>query len=119
MLTIFKRELTSYFTQPTAYAIVIVFGFLSSLLAFTLWQFWNVSDASLNGSFFVYHPLLLMILVPAVSMRQWADEHYTGTIELLGTFPIKLGSAIIGKFLASAVVWALSLIHISEPTRPY
>jgi ABC-type transport system involved in multi-copper enzyme maturation permease subunit len=42
MLTIFKRELTSYFTQPTAYAIVIVFGFLSSLLAFTLGQFWNV-----------------------------------------------------------------------------
>ncbi|MDB4429153.1 ABC transporter permease, partial [bacterium] len=109
MLTIFKRELTSYFTQPTAYAIVIVFGFLSSLLAFTLGQFWNVADASLNGSFFVYHPLLLMILVPAVSMRQWADEHYTGTIELLGTFPIKLGSAIIGKFLASAVVWALAL----------
>ena len=56
MLTIFKRELTSYFTQPTAYAIVIVFGFLSSLLAFTLGQFWNVADASLNGSFFVYHP---------------------------------------------------------------
>ena len=109
MLTIFKRELTSYFTQPTAYAIVIVFGFLSSLLAFTLGQLCNVADASLNGSFFVYHPLLLMILVPAVSMRQWADEHYTGTIELLGTFPIKLGSAIIGKFLASAVVWALAL----------
>lgn len=107
--TIFKRELTSYFTQPTAYAIVIVFGFLSSLLAFTLGNFWNIADASLHGSFFVYHPLLLMILVPAVSMRQWADEHYTGTIELLGTFPVRLGSAIIGKFLASAVVWALAL----------
>lgn len=108
--TIFKRELSSYFTQPTAYAIVIIFGFLSILLTFTIGNFWGIGDASLHGSFFRYHPLLLMILVPAVSMRQWADEHYTGTIELLGTFPIKLGSAIIGKFLASAFVWALALL---------
>ena len=108
-LTIFKRELTSYFTQPTAYAIVIIFGFLSILLTFTIGNFWAIGDASLHGSFFRFHPLLLMILVPAVSMRQWSDEHSTGTIELLGTFPIKLRSAIWGKFLASALVWALAL----------
>ncbi|MEJ6719911.1 MAG: ABC-2 type transport system permease protein [Akkermansiaceae bacterium] len=108
-LTIFKRELTSYFTQPTAYAIVIIFGFLSILLAFTIGNFWAIDDASLHGSFFRSIPLLLMILVPAVSMRQWSDEHYTGTIELLGTFPINLRSAIWGKFLASAMVWALAL----------
>lgn len=108
-LTIFKRELTSYFTQPTAYAIVVIFGLLSTLLAFTIGNFWGIGDASLHGSFFRYHPLLLMILVPAVSMRQWANEHYTGTIELLGTYPVRLGSAIIGKFLASAVIWALAL----------
>ena len=108
--TIFKRELTSYFTQPTAYAIVVIFGFLSTLLAFTLGNFWAIGDASLYGSFFRFHPLLLMILVPAVSMRQWSDEHSTGTIELLGTFPIKLRSAILGKFLASAFVWFVALL---------
>lgn len=108
-LTIFKRELSSYFTQPTAYAIVIIFGFLSTLLAFTIGNFWAIGDASLHGSFFRFHPLLLMILVPAVSMRQWSDEHYTGTIELLGTYPVNLQSAIWGKFLASALVWALAL----------
>lgn len=108
--TIFKRELTSYFTQPTAYAIVVIFGFLSTLLAFTLGNFWAINDASLYGSFFRFHPLLLMILVPAVSMRQWADEHSSGTIELLGTFPIKLRSAILGKFFASALVWLVALV---------
>jgi len=123
--TIFKRELTSYFTQPTAYAIVIIFGVLSTLLAFTIGNFWGIADASLSGSFFRFHPLLLMILVPAVSMRQWANEHSTGTIELLGTFPAKLRSAIWGKFLASAVIWALALAltcpmvwavnHLGEP----
>jgi len=108
--TIFKRELTSYFTQPTAYAIVVIFGFLSTLLAFTLGNFWGIGDASLYGSFFRFHPLLLMILVPAVSMRQWSDEHSTGTIELLGTFPIKLRSAILGKFFASALIWFVALL---------
>jgi len=107
--TIFKRELTSYFTQPTAYAIVVIFGFLSTLLAFTLGNFWAIGDASLHSSFFPYHPLLLMILVPAVSMRQWSDEHATGTIELLGTWPIKIRSAILGKYFASATVWLIAL----------
>lgn len=107
--TIFKRELTSYFTQPTAYAIVVIFGFLSTLLAFTIGNFWPINDASLYGSFFPYHSLLMMILVPAVSMRQWSDEHSSGTIELLGTWPINIRSAILGKYFASAVVWALAL----------
>lgn len=110
MITIFKRELNSYFTQPTAYAIVIVFSLLSILFAFTQGRFWDYGDASLHSTFFAFHPLILMVLVPAVSMRQWADEHYTGTIELLGTFPVKMGSAIIGKYLAASVIWALALV---------
>ena len=114
--TIFKRELTSYFTQPTAYAIVVIFGFLSTLLAFTLGNFWGIGDASLYGSFFRFHPLLLMILVPAVSMRQWSDEHATGTIELLGTFPIKLRSAILGKFLVCCTFLAITTL-VSAFTR--
>jgi len=49
--TIFKRELVSYFTQPTAYAIVIIFGLLSTFFAFTFGGFWFVGDASLHASF--------------------------------------------------------------------
>lgn len=107
--TIFKRELGSYFSQPTAYAIIIIFSLLSIGLTFTFGRFWDYQDASLNYSFFFWHPLLFMILAPAVSMRLWSDEHRQGTIELLGTMPVKMGSAIVGKFLASALVWALAL----------
>ena len=107
--TIFKRELTSYFTQLTAYAVIVIFGLLSVGLAFTFGSFWRYEDASLSYSFFWWHPLLLMILAPAVTMRLWSDEHRTGTIELLGTMPVSMGSAILGKFFASAFVWLLAL----------
>ena len=108
--TIFKRELSSYFSQPTAYAIIVIFNLLSIGLMFTFGRFWDFQDASLNYSFFWWHPLLLMILAPAVSMRMWADEHRSGTIELLGTMPLSMRSAILGKFFAAAVVWLLALL---------
>jgi len=53
--------------------------------------------------------LIFVLLAPAVGMKLWADEQRTGTIELLGTFPITTGSAIIGKFLAAATVWLIAL----------
>lgn len=108
--TIFKREFSSYFSQPTAYAIIVIFSLLSIGLTFTFGRFWDFQDASLNHSFFWWHPLLFMILAPAVSMRMWADEHRSGTIELLGTMPVSLRSAILGKFLAAATVWAIALL---------
>jgi ABC-2 type transport system permease protein len=51
-----------------------------------------------------------MILAPAVSMRLWSDEHRSGTIELLGTLPVTMRSAILGKFFAAALVWLLALV---------
>ena len=77
--TIFKRELTSYFTQLTAYAVIVIFGLLSIGLAFTFGSFWRYEDASLSYSFFWWHPLLLMILAPAVTMRLWSDEQASDT----------------------------------------
>lgn len=51
-----------------------------------------------------------MLLAPAVGMRLWADEQRSGTIELLGTFPLSMWSAICGKFLAAATVWLVAFI---------
>lgn len=107
--TIFKRELVSYFTHPIAYAVIVVFLLLSMLFAFTLGSFLDTRDASLTYSFFVWLPLLLMVLVPAVGMRLWTDEQRNGTIELLGTFPVSTWSIIFGKFLAAAMVWLVAL----------
>jgi ABC-2 type transport system permease protein len=108
--TIFKRELTSYFAQPTAYAIIVIFLALSMGLTFSFGNFMRVGDASLEWTFFFWHPWIFMLLAPAVGMKLWADEQRTGTIELLGTFPLSTWSAIIGKFFAAATVWLVALL---------
>jgi ABC-2 type transport system permease protein len=110
VVTIFKRELTSYFSQPTAYAIIVVFLILSLGFTFTFGNFIQAGDASLEWSFFFWHPWIFMLLAPAVGMRLWSDEQRTGTIELLGTFPISPWSAIFGKYLAACVVWLAALV---------
>jgi ABC-2 type transport system permease protein len=109
-ITIYKRELTSYFCQPTAYAIIVIFLALSMGLTFSFGSFMRIGDASLEWTFFFWHPWIFMLLAPAVGMKLWADEQRTGTIELLGTFPLSTWSAIIGKFLAAATVWCVALL---------
>lgn len=108
--TIYKRELSSYFSQPTAYAIIVIFLLLSMGLAFSFGKFMTVGDASLEWTFFFWQPWIYMLLAPAVGMRLWADEQRTGTIELLGTFPVSTWSCIIGKFFAAATVWLVALL---------
>jgi ABC-2 type transport system permease protein len=107
--SIFKRELGSYFSHPIAYAIIIVFVLMSQGLTFTVGQFMRNGDANLEWPFFFWHPWIYMLLAPAVGMRMWADEQRSGTIELLGTFPLSPWAAILGKFLAAATVWLIAL----------
>ncbi|MFT4176787.1 MAG: ABC transporter permease [Luteolibacter sp.] len=110
MFTIYKRELKSYFTQPTAYAIIVIFLLFSMALTFTFGQFIRLGDASLEWSFLFWHPWIYMLLAPAVGMRLWADEQRSGTIELLGTFPLSTWKAILGKYFAGITVWLIALL---------
>ncbi len=109
-LTLYKRELTSYFTQPTAYAIIVVFLLATMTFTFTFGRFMDTGDASLDGTFFFYHPWIFMLLAPAVGMRLWSDEQRNGTIELLGTFPVTTWNAILGKYLAAVTIWLVALL---------
>ncbi|MFK7910236.1 MAG: ABC transporter permease [Akkermansiaceae bacterium] len=109
MFTIYKRELKSYFTQPTAYAVICIFTFLALFFSIFFGGFLERGDANLAWSFFFWHPWILMLLAPALGMHIWAEEQRTGTIELLGTFPTTTWSAIVGKFAAAATVWLIAL----------
>ncbi|MEO0445622.1 MAG: ABC transporter permease subunit [Verrucomicrobiota bacterium] len=106
----FQRELGSYFYSPVAYVCLGVFAALSSTLSFALGQFIEQGDASLTRSFFVYHPWIFAVVAPAIGMRLWSEEHRQGTIELLTTMPIAIWHAIVGKFLAAAVVIFAALL---------
>lgn len=106
---IFKRELKSYFNNPLAYVLIIIFSLLSMGLTFVIGDFLELNDASLV-TFFFFHPWIYMIFGPAIGMRLWSEEHRMGTTELLLTMPISAWQAIVGKFLAACVVLAAALL---------
>ena len=105
---IFKRELTSYFATPLAYVFIVIFLMLTGVFTFYLGHFFESRQADLTP-FFTFHPWLYLFLIPAISMRLWAEERKAGTLELLLTLPITLKDAVLGKFLAA---WAFSGIAL-------
>lgn len=102
VLNIFRREFGAYFSTPLAYVFIVIFLALSGAFTFFMGYFFDRGQADLQA-FFNFHPWLYLIFVPAVSMRLWAEERKTGTIELLMTLPVSTFQAVLGKFLAA---WA-------------
>ncbi len=100
--SIVKREFRAYFSTPIALVFLVVFLVLSGFFTFKMGGFFERGQADLRA-FFAWHPWLYLFIVPALSMRLWAEEKRTGTIELLLTLPIRLSEALLGKFLAA---WA-------------
>jgi ABC-2 type transport system permease protein len=78
---------------------------LAGLLTFFMGSFLERDQADLVP-FFEFHPWLYLFLVPALSMRLWAEERKLGTIELFLTLPISMTQAVTGKFLAA---WGFSV----------
>lgn len=108
MTAVMRRELRSYFVTPVAYVFLVIFLVLAGLLTFYAGDFYERGQADLQP-FFVMHPWLYLILVPAVSMRMWAEEAKGGTLELLLTLPVSLVQAMLGKFLAAWLFVGLAL----------
>jgi len=106
--TIARRELVSYFVSPVAYVFLVIFLLLTGFFTFTVGNFFERGEASL-AAFFVWHPWLFLVLVPAVGMRLWSEERRAGTLELLLTMPVTTWQAILGKFLASWAFLAIAL----------
>ena len=106
--TILKRELRSYFTTPVAYVFIVIFLALVSALTFFMGGFFDRGQADLSA-FFQFHAWVYMLLIPAITMRMWAEERRSGTIELLMTLPLSLTQLVLGKYLAAVVFTAISL----------
>jgi ABC-2 type transport system permease protein len=109
ILVVFKRELRSYFATPLAYVFIVIFLGMAAVFTFQVGGFFERGQADLQ-SFFRWHPWLYLVLIPAVSMRLWAEERNSGSIELLMTLPITLWQAVVGKFLAAWAFTAIALL---------
>lgn len=106
--TLFGREFASYFATPLAYVFILIFLVLASSLTFYMGGLYERGQADLIP-FFSFHPWLYLFLIPAVSMRLWAEERKSGSIEFLLTQPITLWQAVVGKFLAAWAFTGLAL----------
>ena len=88
--------------------VIVIFLLLANLFAFSFGALFERGQADL-APFFTFLPWLYLFLIPAVSMRLWAEERRNGSIELLLTQPITLWQAVLGKFLAAWVFVGIAL----------
>jgi ABC-2 type transport system permease protein len=118
--TIAKKELRTYFTSPIAYVVITVFLVLVGFFFYSL-LWWFNSQAlqmsqnqyyanQININQMVYQPLfnnisvILLLMIPLLTMRLFAEEKKIGTEEMLYTSPVSVGQIILGKYLASLLV---------------
>lgn len=111
MWSICKKELRQFFSSLTGYIAIIIFLLLNGLFLFVFNKSNILNDgyASMDR-FFELAPWILLLLVPAVTMRLLADEVKSGTIELLQTRPLSNWQIITGKFFAALTVVIIAVL---------
>lgn len=102
-----KKEFSQYFRTPIAFIFIVVFMTVASWLFFQ--NYFLVGQASLRN-WFEFLPWLLMFLIPALTMRLWAEEKKSGTIEALLTLPVTDATVVTGKFLGSLLFYLICLV---------
>src|SRR5690606_16110724 len=107
-LTIFKRELRSYFSSPIGFVFIIFYLLVSNAFFFFVQDFFRQGQVTMRG-YFQTLPWIFLFFVPAITMRLWAEEKKMGTVELLLTMPLKEAEVVFGKFLAAFAFLAITL----------
>jgi len=111
-VTVMKKDLRSYFNSPIAYIVITVFLAFTGFFFFK--DFFYINQAEMRNLFTLL-PLLFCFVIPLVTMKLFAEERQTGSLEILLTLPVSPYEAVAGKFLAGLV---FSLLMVS-PTLIY
>ena len=110
MWAICKKELRQFFSSLTGYIAIIVFLLVNGLMLFVFEN--NIFDfgyATLDR-FFQLAPWVLLLLIPAITMRSFADEFKVGTYEILQTRPLSRWQVVLGKYFGSLIVVVIALL---------
>ena len=110
MWSVCKKELRQFFSSLTGYIAIIVFLLINRLMLFVFEN--NILDfgyATLDR-FFQLAPWILLLLIPAITMRSFAEEFKTGTFEILQTRPLSRWQIVLGKYFGSLIVVIIALL---------
>ncbi len=136
ILVIFKKELKSYFASPIAYLLLGIFAVIFGFFFYSATRFFVLQGMQMqmmgrgmpmDVNEYVIRPLLTnasvigLFLIPMITMRLYAEEKRSGTIELLMTSPVRDLEIVLGKWLAALVLYAsvlgVSGINIAHSLR--
>src|SRR5687767_7390057 len=109
MWSVCKKELRQFFSSLTGYIAIIVFLLVNGLVLFVFEG--NILDfgyATLDR-FFELAPWVLLLLIPAITMRSFSEEFKTGTFEILQTRPLSRWEIVWGKYLGNLIVVLIAL----------
>lgn len=112
MIALYRKEISSFLSSLIGYLVIAVFLLITGLFLWVFPNEFNILDfgyANLDG-LFILAPFVFLFLVPAVTMRSFADEKRSGTIELLLTKPLSDFQLIMAKYLASLTLVAIALL---------
>ena len=117
MYTLLRKEISAFLSSLTGYVVIIVFLLVNGLFLWVFPQQFNILDfgfASLD-TYFMLAPWVFLFLIPAITMRSFAEEQKTGTMEILLTKPVTEIEIILAKYLAGVVLVLFSVV----PTLMY
>ena len=112
MFAIFKKEVVGFFSSLTGYIVIAVYLLINSVFMWVFPGEWNIFDSGYAGldTLFILSPWIFLFLVPAVTMKMFAEEKRLGTIELIFSRPVTERGIIWGKYLASVTLALLALL---------
>jgi ABC-2 type transport system permease protein len=103
-----KKEIYSYGNSPAFYGITVFFLLFCSVWLFYFQRFFTMDTASLRP-YFASFPIAFILIIPAVTMKSWAEERKVGSVELLLTMPFSEWDLVLGKFFSALAVLAAIL----------
>ena len=135
---VYKKEMRLYFTSPVAYVLLTIFLLIAGWFFYTIFAYFTRASMQmamqpqmareLNVTESVLRPLfsnisvILLLVTPLITMRLFAEERRSGTIELLLTYPVRDGAVLAGKYLAALTVYgtmlALRALILRRRRRP-